>query len=615
MEKQKYLYKNSKCVGGTSSTVSLINAWISITGQRNLQKYRSIAYLGGFTIIAFATIWFLSQSPTYKIEYDSKEKSEKSEKSNKKSDGKNKPGKHVNTTNKKSVSWWSAIREKITSKLGFGRKSKSQKNATKFGKPSSSRSNSSNGYNKNKSDGKKRISGLCGSGSDTKSNSSIGSSYDTKLVSLTKNENSINKKVQDNRIGSGGDGGSCSSNASYDCMRQKVQINKKIRNGPCGVNNVSINNTNNDGLQKKDNHIREIQVGLPNSNLNSNSKVVKQQPLRKLKLNAQGVRSSNSSRCYKLSSRNVESRYWSGDHSTYKHSEKTSSTRPIHDVKCPMKSLCQDMDNRESSRQERPLTDLEMRITDTVKKINSIELQVGEKDREFYIPYEPLTLHETSDQIAQERVERYKKLLVKLKKQNHQDLNFEFTLEKFQEYFHEKKYYVFEDDDDNSCKRADQYDEYNDFLESIQTTAGTKITGKENVHCDKIPSLNDVLAQDEQASKRRIERNFEILKMLESYQQQSKETEANIKKSIEMFHEQNAQCKGATRHLKRPSRFHDEFDRFEDRMMDVKQQAKYLTIGLDDMDEYFKEILELSCDDDKMDIAVTKHGSILIDDD
>ncbi|CAG8638540.1 1347_t:CDS:2, partial [Funneliformis mosseae] len=583
----------------TSSTVSLINAWISITGQRNIQKYRSIAYLGGFTLIAFATIWFLSHSPTYKIEYESKKKSEKSEKSSKKSDGKNKPGKHVNNTNKSS--WWSAIREKITSKLGFGRKSKSQKNATK--KPSSSRSNNSNGYNKNKSDGKKRNFGLCGS--DTKSNSSIGSSHDAKLASITKNDDPISKKIQDIRIGSGGNGSSCNSNTSNDSMRQKVQMNKKFRNGSCVDSNVSINNPSNDGLQKKD--FRGIQVGLPNSNFNYNSNVAKQQPLRKLKLNAQGVRPSDSSRYYKMPSRSVENKYWSGDHS------KTRSAPPIHDVKCPKNSLCQDMDNKESSRQ---LTDMEMRITETVKKINSIELQVGEKDREFYIPYEPLTLHETSDKIAQERVERYKQLLIKLRKQNQQDLNFEFTLEKVQENFHEKKYYILfeEDDDDNyfeEKKRADQSDEHNDFFDSMET----KITGKDNVNCDKIPSLTDVLAQDEQASKKRIERNFEILKMLESYQQQGKETEANIKKSIEMFHEQNAQCKGATRHLKRPSRFHDEFDRFEDRMMDVKQQAKYLAIGLDDMDLYIKETLELSYDDDKMDIAVTKHGSILIDDD
>ncbi len=190
--------------------------------------------------------------------------------------------------------------------------------------------------------------------------------------------------------------------------------------------------------------------------------------------------------------------------------------------------------------------------------------------------------------------------MIKLRKQKQQNSDLEFTLEKIQEYFHEKTYYVFEDDDCYEEKQADQLDEYNDFIEKI----------------DRIQTANfmDVLAQDEQASRKRIERNFEILRMFDSYQQQSKETEANIKKSIEMFHEQNAQCKGATRHLKRPSRFYDELDRFEDRLMDIKQQVKDLAAGLDEMEMHFKEILEYFNDDDKMDIAVTKYGSTLIDD-
>ncbi len=308
--------------------------------------YSSIAYLGGFTIIAFATIWFLSQSPACTIEYGSKGKSEKSEKSNKKSDNTSKPGKHNNNTNKGSVSWWSAIREKITSKFGFGKKSKSTKNATKTGKPSSSRGNSSNGSNRNKSEGKKRIfkdNGVCGNGSSSKS------------TNITKNDDLIDKKAQGTRIETCGESSSCITNTSNDGMRQKDHMSRKVHA-----------NTSDDGLQKKEHCTQEIQVGFRDNNLTSNSNVVKQQQLRKLKLKTQESRSSNWTNCYKLPSRGVESKYKSGDCS--KHSENTSSILPVCNIKYSM-------DNKESSRQDRSLTDIELRIAETVKKINSIDLQ------------------------------------------------------------------------------------------------------------------------------------------------------------------------------------------------------------------------------------------------
>jgi hypothetical protein len=236
---------------------------------------------------------------------------------------------------------------------------------------------------------------------------------------------------------------------------------------------------------------------------------------------------------------------------------------------------------------------------------------VREKYREFYIPYTPLTLHETFDKIGKERVERYRKLLVKLGSQKQQDSNIESTLQMVQEFFYEKKYFESEDDDDNDCheKRVNQSNEFDDFLEKLEHTQNIAVTSKDNVDC------NNILAQDEQACRKRIERNFEILKMIESYQQQSKVTEMNIKKSIEMFNEQRAQYKGATRHLKQPSRFYDELNRFEDRLMDIKQQTKNLTTGLDDMEVYFAEMLELFNDDDKMNTAAAKYGPILNDDD
>ncbi|POG78367.1 hypothetical protein GLOIN_2v1538721, partial [Rhizophagus irregularis DAOM 181602=DAOM 197198] len=102
--------------------------------------------------------------------------------------------------------------------------------------------------------------------------------------------------------------------------------------------------------------------------------------------------------------------------------------------------------------------------------------------------------------------------------------------------------------------------------------------------------------------------------MIDSYQQQGKKTESNIKKSIKMFDEQRAKCKGATRHLKRPSRFLDEFNRLEDRLMDIERQTKYLAEGLDDMEAYITETLELFNDESKMDNAAAKYGPILIDD-
>ena len=58
-----------------------------------------------------------------------------------------------------------------------------------------------------------------------------------------------------------------------------------------------------------------------------------------------------------------------------KHPEKVNSISPIRNVKCLTKSLCQDIDNKESSRQGRPLTDLEIKIAVSIKKINLIDLQ------------------------------------------------------------------------------------------------------------------------------------------------------------------------------------------------------------------------------------------------
>jgi hypothetical protein len=234
-----------------------------------------------------------------------------------------------------------------------------------------------------------------------------------------------------------------------------------------------------------------------------------------------------------------------------------------------------------------------------------------EKYREFYIPYTPLTLHDTFDKIGQDRIERYKKLLIKLGRLKQEDSNLEHSLKMVQEFFHEKKYYESEEDDDFREKPIDRSD---DFLDYTQNETITKVIENDNFDYNKCLKFADVLAQDEQTSKMRIERNFEILKMIDLYQQQGKKTEASIKKSIEMFDEQRAKCKGATRHLKRPSRFLDEHNRLEDRLMDIERQAKYLAEGLDDMEACFTETLELFNDDGKMDNAAAKYGPILIDD-
>ncbi|RIA80035.1 hypothetical protein C1645_745525 [Glomus cerebriforme] len=693
MEKQKYLYKNPKCVGGTSSTISLINAWISITGQRNIQKYRSIAYLGGFTIVALATIWFLSQSPTYTIEYNkSKDKSEKSNKSdksnklnNKKDDDMGKSDKRSNNTNKSSVSWLSSIREKIINKLGFGKKSKSKN--IKIGKSPSSRNNSTKNV---KSNAKKRIpkdNGACSSTSssktsDAKPTGSICSSniknniHEGKSTNIVKkiqgprcgnsSNDSLQQKDSENlissygdssssihnncrqkdqitqkiRVGSCGDSSSsvsdnlrqkdkitqeirvkshgdssssisnnlckkdqitqesccCSSSSSHNNCRQKDQTTQEIRAESCGDSSSSINN-----LHQKNKITQEIRAESCGSSFTSNE--VKQQQLRKLRLKTQETRSSSWT--------NRENKYRLKDYSIPKRPEKDNLTSPIRNVKCFTKSLCQDIDNKES------LTDLEEKIAMTIKKINLIDLQVRENYREFYIPYTPLTLHETFDKIEQERVERYKKLLVKLGRQKQEDSNLESILRMVQEFFHEKRYYDTSDDEDENCheKRDDHSDEFVDFLNYIQNATRTKVTSNDNFDCNKCPKFSDILAYDEQASRKRIERNFEILKMIDSYEQQGKETEASIKKSIEMFNEQRAKYKGATRHLKRPLRFYDELNRFEDRLMDLKQQADNLAEGLDDMEACFTETLELFNDDGKMDNAVAKYGPILIDDD
>ncbi|PKY39011.1 hypothetical protein RhiirA4_520586 [Rhizophagus irregularis] len=659
MEKQKYLYKNSKCVGGTSSTISLINAWISITGQRNIQKYRSIAYLGGFTIVALATIWFLSQSPTYTVEYDPKNKSRKSDKSkfNNKEDDTGKLDKRSNNTNKSSVGWWSSIREKVSNKLGFGKKSKSQK-PPKYGKPgklnSKKRTSRENGITLSSSKTSDAITN-----DSTGSSNMKNSSHDTKPTHISKkvqgprcgdssNDNSRQKdqKTQDKLIGSYDDNGS----SSHNNCQQKDQVTQKIRVGSYG-NSSSINSNNS---HQKDAMIQEIRVGTCGGSFVSNNNGVKQQELRKLKLKAPDARFSKRT--------NRENKHRLGECSISKHSKHpekvVNSTSHIRNVECFTKPIYQDAYNKEL------LADLETRITKTVKKINFIDLQDREKYREFYIPYTPLTLHETFDKIGQERVERYKTLLIKLERQKQEDSNLEYSLKMVQEFFHEKKYYESEEDDDFHEKPVDRSD---DFLDYIQNETKTKVTGNDNfdhnkskvtgndnfdhnkskvtgnVNFDhnkskvtgndnfdpnkskvagndnfdhnKCLKFADVLAQDEQASKKRIERNFEILNMIDSYQQQGKKTESNIKKSIKMFDEQRAKCKGATRHLKRPSRFLDEFNRLEDRLMDIERQTKYLAEGLDDMEAYITETLELFNDESKMDNAAAKYGPILIDDD
>ena len=66
--------------------------------------------------------------------------------------------------------------------------------------------------------------------------------------------------------------------------------------------------------------------------------------------------------------------YRLGDCSIYKR-EKVNSISPIRNVKCLTKFLYQDIDNKESSRQDRPLTDLEIKIAESIKKINLIDLQ------------------------------------------------------------------------------------------------------------------------------------------------------------------------------------------------------------------------------------------------
>ncbi|CAB4487786.1 hypothetical protein RhiirA5_483127 [Rhizophagus irregularis] len=620
MEKQKYLYKNSKCVGGTSSTISLINAWISITGQRNIQKYRSIAYLGGFTIVALATIWFLSQSPTYTVEYDPKNKSRKSDKSkfNNKEDDTGKLDKRSNNTNKSSVGWWSSIREKVSNKLGFGKKSKSQK-PPKIGKPgklnSKKRTSRENGITLSSSKTSDAITN-----DSTGSSNMKNSSHDTKPTHISKkvqgprcgdssNDNSRQKdqKTQDKLIGSYDDNGS----SSHNNCQQKDQVTQKIRVGSYG-NSSSINSNNS---HQKDAMIQEIRVGTCGGSFVPNNNGVKQQELRKLKLKAPDARFSKRT--------NRENKHRLGECSISKHSKHpekvVNSTSHIRNVECFTKPIYQDAYNKEL------LADLETRITETVKKINFIDLQDREKYREFYIPYTPLTLHETFDKIGQERVERYKTLLIKLERQKQEDSNLEYSLKMVQEFFHEKKYYDSEEDDDFHEKPVDRSDDFLDYIQNETKTKVTgndnfdhnksKVTGNDNFDHNKCLKFADVLAQDEQASKKRIERNFEILSMIDSYQQQGKKTESNIKKSIKMFDEQRAKCKGATRHLKRPSRFLDEFNRLEDRLMDIERQTKYLAEGLDDMEAYITETLELFNDESKMDNAAAKYGPILIDDD
>ncbi|CAB4422590.1 unnamed protein product [Rhizophagus irregularis] len=559
MEKQKYLYKNSKCVGGTSSTISLINAWISITGQRNIQKYRSIAYLGGFTIVALATIWFLSQSPTYTVEYDPKNKSRKSDKSkfNNKEDDTGKLDKRSNNTNKSSVGWWSSIREKVSNKLGFGKKSKSQK-PPKYGKPgklnSKKRTSRENGITLSSSKTSDAITN-----DSTGSSNMKNSSHDTKPTHISKkvqgprcgdssNDNSRQKdqKTQDKLIGSYDDNGS----SSHNNCQQKDQVTQKIRVGSYG-NSSSINSNNS---HQKDAMIQEIRVGTCGGSFVSNNNGVKQQELRKLKLKAPDARFSKRT--------NRENKHRLGECSISKHSKHpekvVNSTSHIRNVECFTKPIYQDAYNKEL------LADLETRITKTVKKINFIDLQDREKYREFYIPYTPLTLHETFDKIGQERVERYKTLLIKLERQKQEDSNLEYSLKMVQEFFHEKKYYESEEDDDFHEKPVDRSD---DFLDYIQNETKTKVTGNDNFDHNKSKvtgndnfdpnkskvagndnfdhnkclKFADVLAQDEQASKKRIERNFEILNMIDSYQQQGKKTESNIKKSIKMFDEAESQ--------------------------------------------------------------------------
>jgi hypothetical protein len=338
--------------------------------------HSSIAYLGGFTIVALATIWFLSQSPTYTVEYDPKDKSRKSDKSkfNNKEDDTGKPDKRSNNTNKSSVGWWSSIREKVSNKLGFGKKSKPQK-PTKFGKPS-------NSPNKpGKLSGRKRTyretgSALSSKTSDATTNGSTGSSgmrnssHDTKPTHITKkvqgprcgnssNDNLQQKDqtTQEKLIGSYDD----SSFSSCNNCQQKDQVTQKIRVGSHGSNS----STNSDNLHQKDQMVQEIRVGTHGGSIVPNSNAVKQQQLRKLKLKAPDARSSKRT--------NRENKYRLGDFSISKHSKHpekvVSSTSHIQNVECFTKPISQDKYNKEL------LTDLETRIRETIKKINFIDLQ------------------------------------------------------------------------------------------------------------------------------------------------------------------------------------------------------------------------------------------------
>jgi hypothetical protein len=344
----------------------------------------SIAYLGGFTIIAFATIWFLSQSP-YTIECKSKDKSDKPRKSdksdksdklkfNKKGGDTSKSDKRSSNTNKSSAGLWASIREKIANKLGFGKKSKSQKSATTV------KSSRSNGLKLN---GKKRAPkdcGACGSASSSKtsakSNGSTGSSniinsfrdvksQETRIESFcdssSSNSNNFCQKDSITRVKSCGDSGSSNGGNRL----QKDRVIQKIRVESYGDSSSSSSNN----LCKKDQITQEVRAESGSSFSSNSNKInkIKQQQLRNLKL----TRSSN---CHKLSSRDMENKYRLGDCSTSKLPEKVNLTSPIRNVKCLSKSLCQDIDNKESNLQD-SLTDIEKRIAETINKINLIDLQ------------------------------------------------------------------------------------------------------------------------------------------------------------------------------------------------------------------------------------------------
>lgn len=333
-------------------------------------SHSSIAYLGGFTIVALATIWFLSQSPTYTVEYDPKNKSRKSDKSkfNNKEDDTGKLDKRSNNTNKSSVGWWSSIREKVSNKLGFGKKSKSQK-PPKYGKPgklnSKKRTSRENGITLSSSKTSDAITN-----DSTGSSNMKNSSHDTKPTHISKkvqgprcgdssNDNSRQKdqKTQDKLIGSYDDNGS----SSHNNCQQKDQVTQKIRVGSYG-NSSSINSNNS---HQKDAMIQEIRVGTCGGSFVSNNNGVKQQELRKLKLKAPDARFSKRT--------NRENKHRLGECSISihsKHPEKVvDSTSHIRNVECFTKPIYQDAYNKEL------LADLETRITKTVKKINFIDLQ------------------------------------------------------------------------------------------------------------------------------------------------------------------------------------------------------------------------------------------------